>query len=99
MTDDQPLDPYDRIATLGRMLWWATQLVLFIAWLVVWTRWLGGVGFVLGILFSPTVMFFPVAYWIASGAFPVWHLVLWGVGLAGLFVNAWAQQHIVKPPE
>jgi len=96
LTDDEPLDPYDRIATLGRMFWWATQLVLVVAWVIIWTRWLGAVGFVLGILFSPSVMLLPLFYWIVSGTFPLWHLILWIVGFGGLIVNGWAQPRIGK---
>lgn len=50
------------------------------------TNWFGPIGFVVGVLTTPGTVIFPLIYWFIEGVFPVGYFLLWGVGLAGMFI-------------
>ncbi len=58
-------------------------LALFIFWMIAMVHWLGGVGFILGLILSPGLVIFPFAFWVIEGVFPWMYFGLWAVSWVG----------------
>ena len=71
---------------IGYLLLYGSGILLFFFWMKAMTYWLGGLGFVLGLVFCPGLVIFPGIYWIVEGVFPVTYFELWGVGMIGLII-------------
>ena len=57
-------------------------LALWIAYAATWTRWQGGLGFLIGVFTAPGLIIFPFVFWMVENSFPVNYFLLWLVGLA-----------------
>ncbi len=49
-------------------------------------HWLGGLGFLLGLILSPGLVIFPIVFWIVEGVFPTIYFMMWGGGIVGLVI-------------
>ena len=56
-----------------------SYIFLWLAWLHFMHAWLGSLGVILGIIFTPVAVIYPFINWIVSHVFPVGLFVAWGL--------------------
>lgn len=68
-----------RQGTAGALLITAFALaaVLWLAYAVTLTNWLGALGAIIALVAAPGIVIFPILYWIVEDRFPVWYSLLW----------------------
>jgi predicted membrane protein len=72
---------------IGMMLWWGSQILLFIFWVKEMTKWLGAAGTILAILgVIPGATLFPFIYWMIEKTFPTFYFAILGIGIFGLIL-------------
>lgn len=71
---------------IGYVMWIGAGLLMFGFWMIAMSKWLGFIGTVLGIIFSPGLVIFPIVFWIVEGTFPAFYFIVWGLGLVGLLI-------------
>jgi len=74
--------------TLGTVLWIGAGIVLWFFMMSSMYGWWGGVGIFLGFILAPGVVLFPLLSWFMDGVFPLLYFVIWGIGVAGLFMTS-----------
>lgn len=78
------------ISILGTIVFFGSGLLMWLVYIIAFTNWFGFFGFVVGVLTTPGAIIFPLIYWFIEGVFPVVYFLLWGVGLAGMFIAGMA---------
>jgi len=71
---------------VGYLMWIGAGIVTFVFWFAAMSKWLGLLGKILAIIFSPGVVIFPVVFWIVEGVFPSFYFIVWGVGIVGIII-------------
>jgi uncharacterized protein (TIGR02145 family) len=79
--------------TIGYILLFGSNLVMFVFWFSAMSDWLGVWGKVLAIILTPGVVVFPIVYWIVDKVFPMNYFILWGIAWIGLYIIFWSKQH------
>lgn len=72
---------------IGYAMWIISGILMFIFWMGAMMHWLGGLGFILGLLLAPGLVIFPIVFWIVEGVFPTVYFVMWGIGIVGLIIT------------
>lgn len=80
------------LSILGTVVFFGSGLLMWIVYVGSLANWFGFIGFVAGVLTTPGAVVFPLIYWFIEGVFPVGYFLLWGVGLAGMFVAGMAME-------
>lgn len=78
------------LSILGTVVFFGSGLLMWIVYVGSLANWFGFIGFVVGVITTPGAVIFPLIYWFVEGVFPVGYFLLWGVGLAGMFVAGMA---------
>ncbi len=71
---------------LGYFMWAGAGILMFIAWFMAMSTWLGFIGGMLAIILAPALVIFPVVFWIVEGIFPIFYFMLWGLGFIGMII-------------
>jgi len=79
------MNPYkNSLRPVGVLITVITGVLQYIFWFVAWAKWLGVLGVILGFLFTPGVVIFPIIYWVIEGEFPTFYFALMFAGWFGL---------------
>jgi len=71
---------------IGYILWIGAGILMFIFWLLAWSKWLGFLGVILAFILTPGFVIFPIIFWIVEGVFPAFYFIVWGIGIVGLII-------------
>jgi len=71
---------------IGYILWIGAGILMFIFWLLTWSKWLGFLGIILAFILTPGFVIFPIIFWIVEGVFPAFYFIVWGIGIVGLVI-------------
>ena len=71
---------------IGYLISIGAGILMFIFWLMAMSKWLGFIGVILAIVLTPSLVVFPVIFWIVEGVFPSFYFIVWGVGVVGLII-------------
>lgn len=77
---------------LGYGLFIVAGLWMWIAEVIAFTRWWDLTGILISVFIPPIAVVFPIIYWVKEGVFPVMYFIVWGVGLLGMFLAAFASK-------
>ena len=72
---------------IGNAIWVISGILMFIFWMGAMRHWLGGLGVILGLILSPSLVIFPIVFWVVEGIFPTVYFLIWGIGILGLVVR------------
>ena len=72
---------------LGTLIVAVAGVLQLIFWFVAWADWLGLIGVILGFILTPSVVIFPIIYWIVEGDFPTLYFALMFAGWFGLWLK------------
>jgi hypothetical protein len=70
----------------GFIMAFGSGALMWLFWIGALSQWLGLFGVIIGVLFTPGAVVFPILFWIVKGVFPTMYFALWGVGLLGMVV-------------
>jgi len=73
-------------AIIGYMLLIGSALLQFFFYISALNKWLGVFGVILGFIFSPGVIIFPLLFWLIEKVFPAFYFIVWGIGFFGLVI-------------
>jgi len=59
---------------------------MFFYWFSAMTKWLGLIGSILAVVFTPGLVIFPIVFWIVEKVFPTFYFIVWGIGLLGMLI-------------
>jgi hypothetical protein len=87
------------MATLGKILFWGSGIILYLLSIYSYYLWFGGLGALAALIVPPLAELFPFVYLFLVGFTPEFLLIIiiWLVGLVGVFMNAAANKE--KPSE
>lgn len=71
---------------IGYLLWISAGILMFIFWFSAMSKWLGFIGGILALVFSPGLVIFPIIFWIVERVFPTFYFIVWGIGIIGLVI-------------
>lgn len=77
---------------IGSVLFYGSGLLMFIFWVGSMSDWLGVLGTIISIVIAPGLVIFPLVYWIVEGVFPIMYFVIWGIGIAGMYIRAYSSE-------
>ena len=76
------------IMYLGYIIQFVVGLIGLLIWFGIWIDWLGSfLGFILGMMFSPGVVVFPLVYYLIEGTLPIMYLYIWVLGVVGVGIT------------
>jgi hypothetical protein len=73
----QPATPINKV---GGLITLVAGVLQYVFWFVAWADWLGVIGVILGFILTPSVVIFPIIYWIVEGDFPTLYFALMFAG-------------------
>lgn len=78
------------MATLGKILFFGSGIILYLVSIYFYYLWFGGLGALLALFVPPFAELFPFVYLLVIGFTPGFLLIVivWLIGLVGLFMNA-----------
>ena len=71
---------------IGYLMWIGAGILMFIFWFTAMSKWLGFLGVILAFILAPSLVIFPIVFWIVEGVFPAFYFIVWGVGIVGLII-------------
>lgn len=72
---------------IGYLMWISAGIFMLVFWIMAMNKWLGFLGIILALIFTPGVVIFPIVFWIVEGVFPGFYFIVWGVGIVGLIIG------------
>jgi len=72
---------------IGMILWVGSGILMFLFMLFAMHKWLGIIGVILALIFSPGIVIFPIVFWVVEGVFPAFYFIVWGAGIVGLIIS------------
>jgi len=90
--DERMVGVRTAIGVVGKIVYWVFGLLLFLFWMVAMVHWFGVGGIILGLIFIPGFIIFPIVYWVVEGSFPLLYFVLWAVSLLGIVAAVLASE-------
>ena len=73
---------------IGYIIQFIVGIFGLLIWYGIWIDWLGTIiGFLLGTIFSPGVVVFPLVYYLIEGTLPMLYLYIWALGIVGFGIT------------
>ena len=80
----QPATP---ISKVGGLITLVAGVLQYVFWFVAWADWLGVIGVILGFILTPSLVIFPIIYWIVERDFPTLYFALMFAGWFGVWLK------------
>jgi len=72
---------------VGYLLAIGSGILMFIFLLIAMHSWLGLLGTFIALFLTPSLVIFPIIFWIVEGVFPTFYFIVWGIGIAGVVIG------------